>query len=65
MADLPPPRRSGEIADLLAKKMTALGPVRNSLIRKGMICSLAHGENDFTVPLFDGFMKRVTPTLAP
>ncbi len=65
MAGLPPPRRSGEIADILAKKVTSLGPVRNSLIKKGMIYSLAHGENDFTVPLFDGFMKRVMPTLDP
>lgn len=64
MADLAPPRRSGEIADLMSKKVTALGPVRNSLIKKGMIYSLAHGENDFTVPLFDGFMKRVMPMLA-
>lgn len=64
MAQLAPgPCRSGEIAELMKRKVTALGPVRNSLINKGMIFSLAHGENDFTVPLFDGFMKRVMPTL--
>jgi hypothetical protein len=66
MAELAPgPYRSGEIADLMQRKVTSLGPVRNSLIKKGMIFSLAHGENDFTVPLFDGFMKRVMPTLEP
>lgn len=64
MAELSPgPFRSGEIADLMGRKVTALGPVRNSLIKKGMIFSLAHGENGFTVPLFDGFMKRVMPQL--
>ncbi len=57
------PYRSGEIADLMGRKVTALGPVRNSLIKKGMIFSLAHGESAFTVPLFDGFMKRVMPRL--
>lgn len=66
MAELSPgPFRSGEIAELMNRKVTALGPVRNSLIKKGMIFSLAHGENDFSVPLFDGFMKRVMPQLAP
>ncbi len=64
MAELSPgPFRSGEIADLMRRKVTALGPVRNSLIKKGMIFSFAHGENAFTVPLFDGFMKRVMPQL--
>lgn len=64
MAELSPgPYRSGEIADLMERKVTALGPVRNSLIKKGMIFSLAHGENGFTVPLFDGFMKRVMPQI--
>lgn len=64
MAELAPgPYRSGDIAELMNRKVTSLGPVRNSLIKKGMIFSLAHGENNFTVPLFDGFMKRVMPAL--
>jgi hypothetical protein len=29
-----------------------------------MIFSMAHGENAFTVPLFDAFMKRVMPAIA-
>ncbi|MGE0183105.1 MAG: ATP-binding protein [Parvularculaceae bacterium] len=66
MAELgPEARRSGEIADLLGKKVTQLGPVRNALIEKGMIYSPGHGENAFTVPLFDGFMKRIMPALEP
>ena len=65
MAELGPgPHRSGDIADLLGRKVTALGPVRNSLIVKGMIFSMAHGESAFTVPLFDAFMKRVMPAIA-
>lgn len=66
MAELGPgPHRSGDIADLMGRKVTALGPTRAALISKGMIYSLAHGENAFTVPLFDGFMKRVMPLLEP
>jgi AAA ATPase-like protein len=55
------PHRSGDIADQLGQKVTAAAPVRNSLIAKGMIYSPAHGDTAFTVPLFDGFMKRTIP----
>ncbi len=50
--------RSGDIADQLGIKPTSLGPLRSSLIRKGMIYSPAHGDNAFTVPLFADFLKR-------
>lgn len=53
--------RSGEVADLIGKTTNQLGPVRDSLIRKGMIYSPAHGDIAFTVPLFDQFMKRTMP----
>jgi len=39
-----------------------VAPIRNALISKGMIYSPAHGDTAFTVPLFDGFMKRTIPT---
>jgi hypothetical protein len=55
------PHRSGDIADTLGRKVTTVAPVRNSLIAKGMIFSPAHGDTAFTVPLFDGFMKRIMP----
>jgi hypothetical protein len=59
MAELGPgPHRSGDIAEELNKKVTTVAPVRNILIAKGMIYSPAHGDTAFTVPLFDGFMKR-------
>lgn len=62
MAELGPgSHRSGDIAEILDKKVTAVAPTRNSLISKGMIYSLAHGDNAFTVPLFEGFMKRTMP----
>lgn len=60
MAELGPgPHRSGDIADLLERKVTSLGPIRNQLISKGMIWSPHHGDTAFTVPLFDEFMKRI------
>jgi AAA ATPase domain len=50
--------RSAEVAELIGKTTNQLGPVRDSLIRKGMVYSPAHGDIAFTVPLFDQFMKR-------
>ena len=51
--------RSGNIAERLGVKSQSLAPVRNSLIKKGMIYSPSHGDTEFTVPLFDEFMKRI------
>jgi len=63
MADLAPgPYRTGAIADQLKVKLSTIGPVRAKLIKKGMIFSPAHGDLDFTVPLFDAFMVRAIPT---
>ena len=53
--------RSGEVADLIGKTTNQLGPVRDALIRKGMVYSPAYGDIAFTVPLFDQFMKRTMP----
>jgi len=64
MAELGPgPHRSGDIAEQLGKSVTSVAPVRNELIAKGTIYSPAHGDTAFTVPLFDGFMKRIMPKL--
>lgn len=64
MAELGPgPQRSGDIAEILGKKVTAVAPTRNALISKGMIFSPSHGDTAFTVPLFEGFMKRTMPGL--
>jgi hypothetical protein len=49
---------SGDIVERLDKKVTTVVPICNALIAKGMLCSPAHGDTAFTVPLSDGFMKR-------
>jgi hypothetical protein len=62
MAELGPgPHRSGDIAYRLNRKVSSFGPVRSSLIIKGMVWSPNHGDTAFTVPLFDEFMKRIMP----
>lgn len=57
------PYRIGDVADVLGIKVGSLSPRRAKLINKGMIYSPTHGDLDFTVPLFDAFMRRVMPTL--
>lgn len=57
------PHRSGDIAHLLNRDVQAVAPIRANLISKGMIYSPSHGDNSFTVPLFDEYMKRVMPEL--
>ncbi len=64
MAELGPgPHRSGDIAQALDVRVTTVAPVRNLLIAKGMIYSPAHGDTAFTVPHFDGFMRRIMPDI--
>lgn len=55
------PHRSGEIAKALHMDVTNAGPLRNELIKKGMIFSPKHGDTAFTVPMFDEFMIRSMP----
>lgn len=57
------PLRSGDIARLLKKEVQSVAPIRSRLIEKGMIYSLSHGDNSFTVPLFNGYMKRIMPEM--
>lgn len=60
MAELGPgAHRSGDIAELLGLQVQSVAPFRSSLIKKGMIYSPAHGDTEFTVPLFVDFMKRI------
>ena len=56
----PGPHRSRDIAQSLGRKVTNVSPIRGGLFKKGMIYLLAHRPR-FTVPLFDGFMKRTMP----
>jgi len=59
MAELGPgPVRSKEVATLLGTSPSALTTTRDALIKRAMCYSPRWGEIDFTVPLFDEFMKR-------
>ncbi len=62
MAELGPgPHRSGAIASVIGREVSSLAPTRSQLIGKGMVWSPNHGDTAFTVPLFDGFMRRIMP----
>lgn len=52
------PHRSGDIAEQMQRDVKNVAPVRNSLIKKGMVFSPAHGDTAFTVPLFAAYLKR-------
>ena len=55
------PHRSGDIAQHLNKKANSFGPVRSSLISKGIVWSPIHGDTAFTVPLFHEYLLRTVP----
>lgn len=55
------PHRSGDVAAALGREVTSVAPVRAQLIAKGMVWSPSHGDTAFTVPLFDGYMRRIMP----
>lgn len=57
------PQRSGDVAEELGLDVQNAAPIRNNLIKKGMIYSPKHGDTAFTVPLFEGFMKRIMPNV--
>lgn len=56
-------QKSADVASVMGRTATSLGPVRDALIKKGMIFSPAHGLIAFTVPLFDEYMRRAMATL--
>jgi hypothetical protein len=62
MADLGEgPYSSTAIAEHMERKPSSFGPVRASLVAKGMIYTPGYGQSAFTVPLFDAFMRRIMP----
>ena len=62
MAELGPgPHRSGDVAEALGRKVTAMAPIRAQLIDKGMVWSPNHGDTAFTVPMFDAYLRRIMP----
>ena len=59
MAELGPgPHGSAAIAEVFGATVQRVSSVRQSLIEKGMIFSPELGVTAFSVPLFDGYMRR-------
>ncbi|MDA5557821.1 ATP-binding protein [Shimia sp. MMG029] len=52
------PYRSSRVAKKLGQSPSKLGPRRAQIIAKGMIYSPQYGDIDFTVPMFDDFLRR-------
>ncbi len=55
------PHKSGDVAEKMKIAQQSAAPIRNGLIKKGMIYSPSYGSTEFTVPLFDGFMRSIMP----
>jgi hypothetical protein len=54
----PGPYRSGEVSRSMGRNTNQTGPVRDSLIKRGLVFAPRHGELEFTVPMFDSFIRR-------
>ena len=54
----PGPYRSGDVSAALDKLTTQTGPVRDRLIKRGLLYAPRHGFIAFTVPMFDQFIRR-------
>jgi len=52
------PYRSSDVAEQLGEAPSKLGPRRAQIIAKGMIYSPQYGDIDFTVPMFDDYLRR-------
>jgi hypothetical protein len=64
MAELgPDPAKASDVARVLRRESTQLGPTRAELIDMGLLYTPDHGYAAFTVPDFDEFMKRAVPEL--
>jgi hypothetical protein len=64
MAELgPSAQKASDVADVMNRTSTNLGPTRAELINMGLLYTPQHGYAAFTVPHFDRFMVRAIPTL--
>ncbi len=62
MAELGPgPVKTADVARRLGKLPAAFSPVRETLLKRALCYVPQRGQIDFTVPLFDQFMKRWLP----
>lgn len=57
------PQKAADVAALLDRESTQLGPTRAELIDMGLLYTPQHGYAAFTVPHFDRFMLRAVPHL--
>ena len=64
MAELgPAAQKAADVARILERESTQLGPTRAELIDMGLLYTPEHGYAAFTVPDFDQFMLRAVPQL--
>lgn len=64
MAELgPEPQKASDVAQVMGRGSTQVGPVRAKLISMGLLYTPRHGYAAFTVPHFDRFMHRAVPDL--
>ncbi|CAN5405051.1 hypothetical protein BH09ACT1_BH09ACT1_21330 [soil metagenome] len=64
MAQLgPEAQKAADVARLLGRDSTQVGPTRAELIEMGLLYTPEHGYAAFTVPDFDKFMLRAVPEL--
>ena len=64
MAELgPEAQKAQDVAAIIGRKSTQMGPTRAQLINMGLLYTPEHGYAAFTVPHFDKFLLRAIPTL--
>ena len=64
MAQLgPTAQKASDVAEVMGRSSTNLGPTRAELINMGLLYTPEHGYASFTVPHFDRFMLRAVPAL--
>jgi AAA ATPase domain len=57
------PQKAADVARIMGRESTQLGPTRAELIDMGLLYTPEHGYAAFTVPDFDTFMMRAVPEL--
>lgn len=64
MAELgPDAQKAQDVAAVIGRKSTQMGPTRAQLINMGLLYTPEHGYAAFTVPHFDKFLHRAIPEL--
>lgn len=56
-------QRAQDVAAVIGRKSTQMGPTRAQLINMGLLYTPEHGYAAFTVPHFDKFILRAIPEL--